>query len=223
MDPVAGWYVDPSGVPGQLRWWDGHGWTDHVAPTAPTVDATRPLAAPGAAAGTGSAVPARVPRGLDGPPPPTPPDGRPTGERPPLRTGLIVAAVVVAFVLALVVAGLTGAFGGGAGADDQLTVPSSTAGEIDSGERWTAELVIDTAATVVVDVRGGAGFDPVATLLDDAGSAVGRNDDRLADGVDRFGGDPLDPLVELELVPGTYELEVSGFGDSAGTFDVDIS
>ncbi|HMD44739.1 MAG TPA: DUF2510 domain-containing protein, partial [Acidimicrobiales bacterium] len=26
---VAGWYVDPSD-PGQLRWWDGDGWTTHV-------------------------------------------------------------------------------------------------------------------------------------------------------------------------------------------------
>jgi hypothetical protein len=24
-----GWYADPHGL-AALRWWDGHGWTDHV-------------------------------------------------------------------------------------------------------------------------------------------------------------------------------------------------
>lgn len=28
--PPAGWYADPQG-PGQQRWWDGNGWTDHRA------------------------------------------------------------------------------------------------------------------------------------------------------------------------------------------------
>lgn len=28
----AGWYPDPNGAPAQ-RWWDGHQWTAHVAPT----------------------------------------------------------------------------------------------------------------------------------------------------------------------------------------------
>jgi heat shock protein HtpX len=27
--PRAGWYADPSGEPGLLRYWDGRGWTDH--------------------------------------------------------------------------------------------------------------------------------------------------------------------------------------------------
>lgn len=27
-----GWHPDPSGPPGQQRWWDGHQWTGHTAP-----------------------------------------------------------------------------------------------------------------------------------------------------------------------------------------------
>lgn len=27
--PPAGWYPDPSGLPGE-RWWDGRGWSPHV-------------------------------------------------------------------------------------------------------------------------------------------------------------------------------------------------
>jgi hypothetical protein len=28
--PPSGWYPDPYGVPGLLRWWDGSGWTEHT-------------------------------------------------------------------------------------------------------------------------------------------------------------------------------------------------
>ncbi|WP_157080245.1 DUF2510 domain-containing protein, partial [Thermobifida cellulosilytica] len=27
-----GWYADPEGPPGQLRWWNGDEWTQHVRP-----------------------------------------------------------------------------------------------------------------------------------------------------------------------------------------------
>jgi len=30
----AGWYSDPTGDPGAMRWWDGEAWTAHVAVTA---------------------------------------------------------------------------------------------------------------------------------------------------------------------------------------------
>ena len=33
--PAAGWYPDPSGAP-QRRYWDGQGWTDHVAEAGPS-------------------------------------------------------------------------------------------------------------------------------------------------------------------------------------------
>lgn len=35
--PPAGWYADPTGRP-NLRWWDGHQWTDHVGPSMPSPD-----------------------------------------------------------------------------------------------------------------------------------------------------------------------------------------
>jgi heat shock protein HtpX len=28
--PAPGWYPDPAGAPGRLRWWDGRGWTDQT-------------------------------------------------------------------------------------------------------------------------------------------------------------------------------------------------
>lgn len=33
--PPAGWYANPEGS-GQLRYWDGSGWTEHTAPAQPT-------------------------------------------------------------------------------------------------------------------------------------------------------------------------------------------
>lgn len=32
-EPAQGWYPDPSGTP-QLRWWNGHSWTNYVMPYA---------------------------------------------------------------------------------------------------------------------------------------------------------------------------------------------
>jgi len=44
--PLPGWYDDPAGS-GQLRWWTGAGWTEHLAPKAqpaPRVREVEPLA-----------------------------------------------------------------------------------------------------------------------------------------------------------------------------------
>jgi Protein of unknown function (DUF2510) len=36
--PAAAWYPDPQS-PGQVRWWDGTRWTDHVSVPAPVAQA----------------------------------------------------------------------------------------------------------------------------------------------------------------------------------------
>jgi Protein of unknown function (DUF2510) len=52
-----GWYPDPSGPPGQQRWWDGTRWTEHLQP-APGAAPEGPLppsaGPPSAPAGSGS-------------------------------------------------------------------------------------------------------------------------------------------------------------------------
>ena len=50
----AGWYADPLGIP-QLRWWNGEGWTEHVAAAA------QPAASAASTSGFGSPAAATQP------------------------------------------------------------------------------------------------------------------------------------------------------------------
>ena len=45
--PPPGWYPDPDGAPGQVRWWSGSVWSDVTTPAGPGVAVqTSPLLAP---------------------------------------------------------------------------------------------------------------------------------------------------------------------------------
>lgn len=94
--PQPGWYPDPDGAPGTVRWWDGGAWSDVTTP-----------AGPGVAVG---AMPSdRVAA------PPLPPaeiltgDGAGHGDEPGgRRTPWVLAAGVIALVLVVVAAVLLG-------------------------------------------------------------------------------------------------------------------
>lgn len=60
--PPPGWHPDPSGAPGQLRWWDGQQWTAQTMPE-------QGMPGPGGPGGTGG------PAGPAGPGAPTAPGG----------------------------------------------------------------------------------------------------------------------------------------------------
>jgi hypothetical protein len=79
---VAGWYPDPTGVPGRYRYWDGSRWSSFT-----TEDPRRPAPAESPASGSTSGVP-----------PKAEPPSRPPSRR---RLGLIIGALAVAVIVAV--------------------------------------------------------------------------------------------------------------------------
>ncbi|WP_448627088.1 DUF2510 domain-containing protein [Geodermatophilus sp. URMC 64] len=88
--PAPGWYPDPDGAPGMVRWWSGAAWSDVTTPVGPGVAVQRsPVLAP---------------------PPPPPPSRPPDAPTPPrsFPAGLVVGLSVLALVVVLVVGVLVG-------------------------------------------------------------------------------------------------------------------
>jgi hypothetical protein len=82
-----GWYPDPDGAPGMVRWWNGAGWSDVTTPVGPGVAVQAPAAESTSA------------------PAPTPPPGP---GRPPRRTGWVVGLSVLGLVLVVLIGFLVG-------------------------------------------------------------------------------------------------------------------
>lgn len=80
------------------------------------------------------------------------------------------------------------------------------------GETVRYPLNIQYPQTVNIYVAG-HGLDPTLTVYDPYGNQIGFNDD---------GGSGLDSQLVLTLNPGTYILEVSGFGGSTGGFTITV-
>lgn len=122
QQPQAGWFPDPSGAIGQLRWWDGQQWTSHTAPQpgmpaasgGPGGTAEQPRFEQVGGPGGGPSGPGgRGPGGGAGPGPGGPGgwagDAWPAQPAAPQRKGLgkgaVVAIVAVVVVLVVVAAG----------------------------------------------------------------------------------------------------------------------
>jgi hypothetical protein len=88
--PPPGWYPDPDGAPGLVRWWSGSTWSDVTTPAGPGVDVQwSPVLAP-----------PRPPELLTSDPGPVPAGPR---RRNPWLVPLLAVAVVAALVVGLVV------------------------------------------------------------------------------------------------------------------------
>jgi hypothetical protein len=83
-----GWYPDPDGTPGLVRWWNGVTWSDVATPAGPGVAVQRP-------AGYAPHAPSTVP-------PPTPPS--PSGGKAAWVVGLSVLGLILAVLIGFLVA-----------------------------------------------------------------------------------------------------------------------
>lgn len=220
--PEPGWYDDPTGESAQ-RWWDGERWTEHVsapstpqAPQAPTPPAPTPAApvppAPAPPPGpSGSATMAgSLPPAAPSFPSAAPAASSGGGSKAPL---LIIGAIVVVLAIAGVVAVLLAGGGSSAtGIDAGHRVNLS----VESDGSWEYEFEAP-AGTLVIDVRGDGGFDPVAYLQDESGRELAMNDDRSVEHLEEYGGDWLDSLIEIDVSEGRYRLIVEEWSGQAGT------
>ncbi|MGY1794219.1 DUF2510 domain-containing protein [Geodermatophilus sp. SYSU D00525] len=109
----AGWYPDPDGAPGMVRWWNGETWSDVTTPAGPGVAVQAPPVA---------AVPSPQGGGSWQPGPSSQPARRPGTA---WWVGGSVLAVVAVVVVALVV-GLSGGSPTGPGTETDPPVASSS-------------------------------------------------------------------------------------------------
>jgi hypothetical protein len=127
-----GWYPDPDGAPGMVRWWNGVSWSDVAAPAGPgVVVRSSPMLAP---------------------PQPVRPRPAPVAEPPAprSRTPLVVGLAVLALVVTVVVALVGSAGGGGAStAEPPLDTGSPTVAP-PTGQSFAPGTVriIDSAAGI---------------------------------------------------------------------------
>jgi hypothetical protein len=237
VSAAAGWYADPSGIEGQLRWWDGADWTDHVTP-----DPSQLAVATGAA-GAAATEPSQPPpptgaplSGPDNHPDAGSPGWTPTGtERPvwqvdtpvpssggsPVKTGLIVAAVVGVVLIGLVAVLVLGVLRSGpvafeVGADGSFDDDFFGGGEtivgdpMRAGDTVEGEVPQDGAyeVTVVVEQAGRYAFDVRGgSALDATVEVYAPSGELLDENDDR--GDALTGQVGGAMLDPYLELDLS--------------
>jgi hypothetical protein len=222
--PEPGWYPDPHDPHASLRWWDGQNWTEHLHHSdASSDDDTHRggddlqlgnLPSSDAPWDLTGMLAASSPRGdVNAPQRPSTASLRP-------HTSSIVSWMLVAVIVAIAVAAGLIALGAtlseGRATIDNLSPGHQQTYRVTRNGAWEVEFFAPEGR-LVIDVRGHADFDPMAGLVAiDSNQEIYFNDDRGDDGASRFGGHPLDALIEVNIDAGHYRLVVSGWNGQAG-------
>lgn len=135
--PAPGWYPDPDGAPGTVRWWDGGRWSDVTTPAGPGVSVGRTFEEPAwrkplppeAWESWGTAD-----RGL------WEPVRQPWSRRKPLLIGLGALGVVLVLLLVAIAIGR-----GGSGPDADTPVAGPTASATNTFPPGTVRIVDEAA------------------------------------------------------------------------------
>lgn len=126
-----GWYPDPDGAPGTVRWWSGTGWSDVTTPVGPGVAVQAPAAEPAPAAEQ----------------PTTPP---PDPGRPQRRTGWVVGLSVLGLVLVVLVGFLVGRPSGSVDGTGPAALPAPSGSAFPPG----TVRIVDEAAGIAYPYLG---------------------------------------------------------------------
>jgi hypothetical protein len=152
----AGWYPDPDGAPGMVRWWNGLSWSDVTTPAGPGV------AVQSAATAVGTVDPAG-PHGYEpvGAPPPR-----------PSRVGWWIGLGALGLVLVVVLALLVGR--GGGGAADEPAGPADPPAASGPAFPPGTVRIIDEAAGIAYPYLGDGWFEYDLSPMSETSETAGQ-------------------------------------------------
>jgi hypothetical protein len=190
-----GWYPDPDGAPGMVRWWSGTTWSDVTTPAGPGVAVQAPP--------------------VQAPPRPAVPPAPPSSPRR-VRTGWVVGLSVLGVVLVVLIGFLVGRPSGGRENDVDASGPSVPAGP--TFPPGTVRI-IDEAAGISYPYLGDGWYEYDLGVVVETASVAGQfftTQDETPDGGTFIAQCTSGPLVEQfgYAGPGSLQATLAQVADS---------